>query len=82
MNDNTRPGSNTRKGGSYNNNNMRSGNKSQETPKGELFKKVEMMQKKFEKSLETTRNFSSWVKSPPLGNPEFVCHTINLGMWY
>ena len=30
-------------------NNTRSGSKSQERPKGELFKKVEMIEKKFEK---------------------------------
>ena len=45
---NTRPRSNVRQGGN-NDNRIRSGSKSQERPKGELFKKVEMTEKKFEK---------------------------------
>ena len=38
-------GSNVRPGG----NNVRPGSKSQERPKGELFKKVEIIEKKFDK---------------------------------
>ena len=41
---NARPGSNARPGG----NNIRSGSNSKERPKGELFKKVEMIEVKFE----------------------------------